>query len=149
MVDLKASPLMIRPTGGMSLPIWRDRIAAEIESARARSDAATARVSAEELMLAADLAQVLFMIEEADTMIDYIDRIALPNLATTSETAVAAYQSGMSGATMIAETRAMTVGMQVRRLDVLRSRETAVSELFLLIGAAAPADSPQLAFNNR
>jgi hypothetical protein len=55
----------------------------------------------------------------------------------------------MSGATMIAETGAMTVGMQVRRLDVLRSRETAVSELFLLIGAAAPADSPQLAFNNR
>src|ERR1019366_8341997 len=49
MVDLKASPLMVRPTAAISLPIWREKIAATIAAAEARRDAAAARVNAEQL----------------------------------------------------------------------------------------------------
>jgi outer membrane protein, heavy metal efflux system len=136
MVDLKASPLMFRPTGSVSLPIWREKIAAGIETARARHDAAAARVSAGELMLAAELARMLYMVQEADEMLAYIDETALPSLDTMLATTAAGYQSGMSGATMVVETRAMKLEMQGRRLNALRDREAAVAELQSLVGAA-------------
>jgi outer membrane protein TolC len=136
MVDLKSSPLMVRPTGSISLPVWREKIASGIEAARARHDAAVARVSAEELMLAAELAQMLFMVQEADEMLSYIDETALPNLDRSMETAAAGFETGMAGATMIAETRAMKLAMSGRRLNALRARETAVAELQLLLGTS-------------
>ena len=142
MVDLKASPLMVRPTGSVSLPIWREKITAGIDAARARHDAALARISAEEVMLAAELAQMLYMVHGADEMLAYIDETALPTLDLLLETAAAGYQSGMAGATMVAETRAMNLEMQGRRLDALRERESAVTELQLLIGGAKPVAAP-------
>jgi outer membrane protein TolC len=138
MVDLKASPLMVRPTGALSLPVWREKIAAQLAAARARHDAAIARVSAEELMLAAELAQMLYMVDEADEMLTYIDETALPNLDVTMATAAAGFETGMGGgATMVAETQAMRLEMLGRRLDSLRVRETAVASIQLLVGGVA------------
>lgn len=147
MVDLKASPLMFRPTGSMSLPIWREKIDAQFEAARARHEAAMARVSAQQLTLAAQLAQAFFLVQDADRIIAYIDNVALPNLSTVSQTAEAGLQSGTAGATAIAETEAAELAMKVRRLDMLHQRELAVTDLFILTGNAAPADSPQLSAN--
>ncbi len=140
MVDLKANPLMVRPTGGLSLPIWREKINAGIDAARARHAAAAARVSAEELTLAAALAQKLYLVQEADEMLTYIDETALPNLDLTMSTAAAGFETGMAGATTVVETQALRLEMEGRRLDSLRARETAVAELQMLIGGAAPAD---------
>ena len=47
--DAKASPVTVRPTLGVTLPIWRDKIAAEIASAQALTSAAQARLSAEQI----------------------------------------------------------------------------------------------------
>lgn len=148
MVDLLASPLMVRPTGSISLPIWRDKIDAQIETARARHDAAAARISARELTLAAELAQAFYVVQNADLIVAYIDRVALPNLDTVSQTAEAAFQSGMSGGAVVAETEAMSLELKVRRLEMLHHREMAVTDLFLLIGTAAPADALQLSTNS-
>lgn len=147
MADLKADPLMLRPTATVTLPIWRGKIAAIIASAEARRDAATARVSAEQLNLAAELAQMLFMVREADRMIDYIDHTALPNYERTIATVEAGYQSGMTGLAMIPETRLMAIGMQLERAAALRDRENSVTGLLMMIADAAPAGSPLLAEN--
>lgn len=147
MADLKADPLMLRPTATVTLPVWRDKIAAIIAGAEARRDAASARVGAEQLNLAAELAQMLFMVREADRMIDYIDRTALPNFERTIATVEAGYQSGMTGLAMIPETRLMSLGMQLERAAALRDRENAVTGLLLMIADAAPAGSPLLAEN--
>ncbi|MDI1337445.1 MAG: TolC family protein [Lacunisphaera sp.] len=144
MADLKADPLMLRPTATVTLPIWRGKIAAAIASAEARRDAASARVSAEQLNLAAELAQMLFMVRESDRMIAYIDQTALPNYDRTIASVEAGYQSGMTGLAMIPETRLMAIGMQAERAAALRDRENAVTGLLLMI-AAAPAGSPLLA----
>jgi cobalt-zinc-cadmium efflux system outer membrane protein len=142
MVDLKASPLLVRPTANISLPIWRDKIAATIAAAEARRDAAAARVSAEQLNLAAELAQMLYMIREADRMLGYIDGTALPNFENSYATLEAGVQSGMTGAAMIAETRLMALDMRHERLELLRQRETAAVDLALLIANVAPAGAP-------
>src|SRR5690242_832938 len=46
MADAKASPTMFRPLASVSLPIWRDKIAAEVAQAKATELAARSRLTA-------------------------------------------------------------------------------------------------------
>jgi len=142
MVDLKSDPLMFRPTATATLPIWRDKIAATIAAARAKHDAAVARVSAEQITLAAELAQMLYMVRESDRMIAYINDTALPSYDRTIATVEAGYQSGMTEPSMIPETRVMALGMQLERAGALRERENTVTDLLLMIATIAPAGAP-------
>jgi outer membrane protein TolC len=129
----------VRPAATVTLPVWREKIAATLAAAEARRDAAVARVSAEQLNLAAELAQMLFMVREADRMLVYIDSVALPNLARGLAFAEAGAQSGMAGPAMISETRIMAVDLRHERVDLLRQRELAIVDLALLTADIAPA----------
>jgi outer membrane protein TolC len=139
MVDFKASPLMLRPSASLSLPVWRDKIAALAAAAEARRDAAAARLSAEHLTLAAELAQMLYMVREADRMLAYLDREALPNLERGLAFAAAGVQSGAGAAGMIAETRLMAIDLRHQRVDLLRQRELAAIDLSLLSARSVPS----------
>jgi len=142
MIDLKADPHFVRPLATLGLPVWREKIAAIIAAAAARRDASVARLTTEQLELAAELAQMLFMVREADRMIAYIDHDALPNTDRAIATAEAAYQSGTTTSGMIPETQAMALAMRLERLGALRDCENAVTDLMLLTADAAPVGSP-------
>ena len=145
MVDLKADPLMFRPTATVTLPIWREKIRSSIAAAEARHDAEVARVGAEQLNLAAELAQMLYMIRESDRMIENIDTTVLPNYARLITSIEAGYQAGMTGPGMIPETRVMALAMQLERAAALRDRENAVTDLLLMTADIAPTDTALLA----
>ncbi len=145
MADLKASPILVRPLASVTLPVWREKIAAMTAAAEARRDAALARVGAEELSLAARLAEALHMVHESDSMISYIDGTALPGYGRTVATVEAGYQSGKNGMAAIPEAGIMTLAMRIERLAALRDRENAVTDLLLLSAEAAPAGSPLVA----
>ncbi len=132
MADLKADPLMVRPTATVTLPIWREKIRANIAASESRREAAAARVSAEEINLAAEIAQMLYMVRESDLMIAYIDKTALPNYDRAIASVEASYQAGMGSPAMIPETRVMQVGMRLERIAALRDRENAVTDLMLM-----------------
>jgi len=140
MADLKADPLMYRPTATMTLPIWREKISAAISSADSRKLAAQARLSAEQIGMAAELAQMLFMIREAERMLTYIDEAALPNIANALSSAEAGYGTGMSGFGPLAELRLMELDMRLERVDVRREREAALADLASFIAADVPPD---------
>lgn len=140
MTDVKADPLMFRPTATITLPVWREKIAATIAAAEARRDAAEARVTADQLTMAAELARMIYMVRESDRMLAYIDNTALPNLARMSTIAEAGYQSGAGEAGMITEARHMATLMHLERLSTLRERETAVTDLLLMTAEIAPAE---------
>ena len=142
MAELKADPTFIRPLATISLPIWRDKISATIAAAEARRDAAVSRANAEQLGLAAELAQTLYMIRDADRMLGYIDETALPNFARTYATLEASVQSGTTSPAMISETRLMEIDLRHERLELLRQRETAAVDLSLLVADVAPSNSP-------
>ncbi len=142
MVDTKQDPLMFRPTATMTLPIWREKIRSNMVAAEARRDAASARVTAEQLNMAAQLAQMLYMIRDADSMLAYMNGTALPNLDQSVASAGAALESGMGNAAMLAETQLMKIDMQHERLDALRERENAVVDLALMINAVLPENAP-------
>jgi len=142
MADVRANPIFVRPTADITLPIWRDKIAATVAAAESRRDAATARLRAGQLDLAAELAQALYMAREADRMLAYIDDTALPNLARTAASLEAAVQSGMTSPAMISETRMMELDLRHERLAALRDRENAVADLLLLTTDTASDPSP-------
>jgi len=145
MFDSMARPVPVRPSASVTLPIWRDKIAAVIRGAEAKRDAAVARLDAEQINLAAEIAQMLFMVRESDRMIEYLDGVALPNLERSAASSEAAYQSGLGGAGMIPEARLMALGMRLERADLLRRRETSVADLLLILAAVAPPGAPLLA----
>ncbi|HLP02756.1 MAG TPA: TolC family protein [Opitutaceae bacterium] len=140
MADVKPAPWMWRPTATATLPVWRRKIAGQIEAARARRDAAAARVDAEVLTMAAEFARMLYMVRESDRMIAFIDTTALPNLERTLATSAAAFQSGAAGPAMIPETELMVFAMRAERLDALRERELAATGL-LAMSAAVVGDT--------
>ncbi len=142
MADLKMSPVLWRPLAEMTLPVWRGKIAGAIAAARARHDAAVARLQAEELMVAADLARMTYMVREADRMIAYIDGTALPNLRRSLASVTAAYDTGMTGIAAIPETQEMILALQIERVAVLREREKTLADLSLLVAGQAPAGAP-------
>ena len=144
MADLKANPLMLRPTASISLPIWRDKIEAAITAAANRQHAANARLQNAELSVAIDIAQMLHMAQEADRMIDYIEKSALPNLDRILSSAVASLQSGMSSASEIPGARLMAIAMKRERLAALRQHEDAAANLAFLTAGIAPPHAPLL-----
>lgn len=140
MTDLKASPIMVRPTASMTLPVWRDKIDAILASAKARQLAAEARVDAEQVALAAELAQTLFMVREAERMSDYLDRTALPNATRAIASSEAGYQSGMGGFSMLAGLRTMELGLRMERVAARRQREAALADLSQLVADKISSD---------
>ena len=142
LVNSQPDPRMIRAVASVTLPVWREKIAANVTAAKARNDAADARVRAELLDVAAELAQGLYMVRENDRMIAYIDGTALPNLERISASAEAGYQTGASGAEMMSETRIMELDLRSERIAALREREIAATDLSLLTAGIAPPGLP-------
>lgn len=142
MADLKANPLMWRPQASLTLPLWREKIAATLSSAQDRRAAATARFRAEELMVAAELARLTYLVREADRAVAYLDTVAGPSLRRTRASAEAAYQTGLDGFTLIPETQLMILSVQMERVSALREREKALADLSLLVVGQPPAAAP-------
>jgi len=139
MTDVKQSPWMWRPTATMTLPIWRSKLAGQLETAKARREAAARKIEAETLTMAADFARMSFMVREADRMIAYIDHSALPNLARTRTAALSAFRTGGGSPAMIAGFSSMELALQTERLGALRDRELAVIDLFAMTADVVPA----------
>ena len=142
MADVRAAPWMWRPSATMTLPIWRTKIRETIAIAEARREAAAARVSVEQLDMAAALARMRAMVDEADRMIDYLDRSALPAIAQQRRAAESGYRTGAGSAAMILEAAAMELAMQSERLAALRERELAVIDLLAMTAVVTPEPLP-------
>src|SRR4029077_15378023 len=65
MADVKMSPTLYRPVATVSLPIWRDKIAAQIAEAQANKRSAEARLSGEQIALAVHCAEKSYVSREA------------------------------------------------------------------------------------
>jgi cobalt-zinc-cadmium efflux system outer membrane protein len=149
MADLKADPLMVRPTASITLPVWRDKIAATIAAAENRREAAAARLSAETINLAAELAQMSFMIREAGRMIEFIDTTALPGIERTLDSTRSGYQSGMASLSTLPSMELMALGMRLEKAAAERERARAYADLSLLVAGAMPDGAPVLAAGAR
>ena len=149
MADLKADPLMVRPSAAITLPVWRDKIAATIAASEYRQEADRARLSDKEINLAAELAQLSFMIREAGRRIDFIDQTALPGIEHALDSARSGYQVGMAALSSLPAMELMAIDLRLEKAAAERERARTFAELSLLVTGVMPDGAPVLAANRR
>lgn len=142
--DLKASPLMVRPSLGVSLPLWRDKIAAQIAEAQAGKRAAEARLSAEQIALAVDFAEKSFMYREAGRNLHLLTDKLLPLAAQSLEVAQAGYVGGRVNFLDVIDAERTLLDFRLAEVESRIQRELALAELSLLIAGVSPARAPFL-----
>jgi cobalt-zinc-cadmium efflux system outer membrane protein len=147
-VDVKASPFIWNPQLSMTLPVWRDKIAAEIAGAQNAKRAAEARVSAEQIALAVDLAEQTYLIREADRELALLRGRVLPRARQSLEIARAAYRSGRVDFLNVIEDERSLLNFQLDEIAAQTQREIARAELTLLIAGVPPENAPLLKNNH-
>jgi outer membrane protein TolC len=128
--DFKARPTMWTPSASVTLPIWRDKIAAQIAGAQSEKRAAEARLSNEQVQLATELAAMLYMYRESLRDMELLANRLIPKGRQSLEAARTGYANGSSGFLDVIEARAQ--------------KELALASLSLLIAGVPPQGSPTL-----
>lgn len=144
MADVKAAPVMVRPLAGMSLPIWRDKIAAQIARAAAGRDAAAARLSAEQLRLTVDFALKSFEYRELTRTLALLEEKLVPKARQSFEIARAGYLAGQIDFFNLIDAERTLLSFRLQAVEAHTRREIALAELSLLIAGLAPAGAPVL-----
>ena len=142
--DIKASPTMFRPSAGVTLPIWRDKIEAEIAAAQARKVAADARLTSGQISLATDLAAMLYMYRESNRNIELLHERLLPKAGQSLEAARSGYVSGRADFLDVIDAQRALLDFELSLIEARTQRELALSALSLLIAGQPPEGAPVL-----
>jgi outer membrane protein TolC len=144
-VDLKAVPTMWTPAASVTLPIWRDKIAAGIAGAQAGKRAAEARLTGEQVQLAADLATMLYMYRESVRNTRLLEDRLIPKGRQSLQAARAGYATGKSSFLDVIDGYRQLFGFDLTFIEARTQRELALASLSLLIAGVPPQGSPTLA----
>jgi len=142
--DAKASPVVYTPQLAVTLPVWRDKIEAEIAAAQAGRRAAEARLSAEQIALAVEFAEKSFTFREASRTLELLTDRLLPKARQSLDVARAAYLSGRLDFLNLIDAERTLLGFQLTEIEARIQRELALAELSLLILGQPPAGAPPL-----
>jgi len=140
--DVKPSPTMWRPSARMTLPVWRDKIAAQIAAATAQSRAARSRLTAEEVALGAEFAGMLFMFRESQRDLDLLTGEILPRARQSLEVARTGYVSGRASFIDILDAQRSLLSFELATTEARARREVALANLSLTIAGIMPQGSP-------
>lgn len=140
MADAKASPTMFRPLAGMTLPLWRDKTAAEIAQAKADELAAKARLSAAQIQLAVDFAEQSFAYREIGRNLDLLENLLIPKAHKSLEIARAGYLAGTIDFFNLMDAERTLLDFELSAVEARTQREIVLSRLSLLIAGEPPAE---------
>jgi outer membrane protein, heavy metal efflux system len=142
--DVKPNPVIFTPQAGMTLPVWRDKIAAQIAAAQAEKQAAAARFSAEQIMLAVEFAEKSFMFREATRNLGLLNDRLLPKARQSLEVARSGYASGKADFINLIDAQRTLLDFRLAEVEARVQRELALAELSLVILGTPPAGAPIL-----
>jgi outer membrane protein TolC len=142
--DVKANPIVFRPSASVTLPIWRDKIAAEIAGAQANTRAAAARLTGEQVQIAAEIAELLFVFREAVRNDALLSEKLVPKARQSLDAARAGYVNGRTGFLDLIDAQRMLLDFELAGIDARTQRELALAALSLSIAGIPPAGAPTL-----
>lgn len=142
--DAKAAPVMYRPQAGMTLPIWRDKIAATIAEAQANKQAAEGRLTAEQIDLAVEFAEKSFLFRESSRTLALLRERLIPRARTSLEVARGGYISGQSTFIDLLDAERTLLSFLLEEVQAGTERELALAEVSLLILGQTPSGAPVL-----
>src|SRR5437879_9922276 len=142
MADAKMSPTLYRPWGTVSLPLWRDKLAAQVAEAQANKRAGEARLSAEQIALAVDVAERSFLYREATRNLELLRNELLPKQRQSVEVARSGYLAGQIDFFNLTDAEQTLLRFALAEVEAGAQRELALAELSLLIVGVPPPDAP-------
>ncbi len=145
MADVKMNPTLYRLPGGpgtVSLPIWRDKIAAQIAEAQANKRSAEARLSDEQIGLAVDLAERSYLYREATRNLALLNDQLLPKARQSLEVARSGYLAGQIDFFNLTDSERTLLGFELDKVEASTQREVVLAELSLIIQGMTPANVP-------
>jgi outer membrane protein TolC len=144
MADAKAAPTMFRPQTGMTLPIWRDKIAAQIAQAQATKRAAEARLTSEQIMVAVDFAMKSYDYREITRNLALLQDKLIPKARQSLAIARAGYLSGQVDFFDLLDAERTLLNFQLQEVEARTRREIVLADLSLTIAGIAPEGAPLL-----
>jgi len=145
MVDAKTSPTLYRLPGGpgtISLPIWRDKVAAQIAEAQANKRSIEARLSVEQIALAVDFAEKSYLYREASRNLLLLQEQLLPKATQSLEVARSGYLAGQIDFFNLTDAERTLLGFKLDQVEASTQREVVLAELSLIIEGMSPVNGP-------
>ncbi len=145
--DVRTTPVMVRPKLEMTLPVWVDKITAEITSAQAQKSAASAKLSMEQIRLAVKIADKSFIYRESMRNLKLLDEKLIAKAEMSLEVAYAGYSSGKIEFINLLEAERTLLNFKLAEVEARTLCELALADLSLLIGnrpAGAPLPAEKL-----
>ncbi len=143
-MNVKPNPVIFTPQAGMTLPVWRDKIAALIAATQADKQAAAARFNGEQIMLAVEFAEQSFMFREATRNLELLNDRLLPKARQSLEVARSGYASGKVDFINIIDAQRTLLDFRLAEVEARIQRELALAELSLVILGTPPTGAPIL-----
>ena len=139
MADVKMNPTLYRPWGTVSLPLWRDKLAAEVAQAQANKRAGEARLSAEQIALAAAVAEKAFLYREASRNLELLQKQLLPRQRQSVEVARSGYVAGQIDFFNLADAELTLLRFGLDEVEARTQRELSLAELSLIAQGWSPS----------
>jgi outer membrane protein, heavy metal efflux system len=135
---------MVRPTAGMTLPIWRDKIAAAIAGARDQEGASKARLSDERLTLTVDVAMKSYMYRESTRLLKLLENSLVPKAKQSLEVARSGYSAGTTNFINLIDAERTLLEFRLAEVEARIKRELALADLSLQVMGVPPSGAPVL-----
>lgn len=142
--DAKAFPVIFTPQFSATLPIWRDKIAAQIAEAEAGKRASEAQLSSAQINLAIEFAEKSFMFRESSRNLSLLQERLIPKARQSLEVARTGYLSGQIDFLNLINAEQTLLGFQLNEVEAMTRRELVLAELSLLVVGQIPNVSPVL-----
>jgi outer membrane protein TolC len=144
MADVKASPWLYWPQLSMSLPIWRDKLAAEAAGAEAEKLAAQSRLKAAQIDLAVNFAGKSFAYRQTGRNLTLIEDELIPRTRQSVQTIRAGYRTGAMSFSALTDAEQMLLDLQLEAAQTRTDHEIALADLSIMVAGLAPANAPLL-----
>ncbi|HUA68111.1 MAG TPA: TolC family protein [Candidatus Saccharimonadales bacterium] len=132
------------PQVGMTLPIWRDKVAAEIAEAKANELAAQSRLKAAQIDLVVNFAEKSFACRETSRNLALIENELIPKADQSLEITQAGYRAGSMDFSSLTDAELILVDLQTEAAETRTDREIVFADLSLLVAGLPPANAPFL-----
>ena len=138
------TPPFYWPQGSTSLPIWRDKIAAQIAAAQAGKRAAEARLTSEQIGVTVDFAMRAYDYRETTRNLALLENQLIPKARQSLEIARAGYLSGRIDFFNLMDAQRAWLNFQLQEVQERTRREIILADLSLMIAGVPPAGAPIL-----
>ena len=138
------TPPFYWPQASMTLPFWRDKIAAQIAAAQANKRAAEARLTSEQILVTVDFAMKSYDYRETTRNLALLHDKLIPKARQSLEIARAGYLAGQIDFFNLIDAERTLLNFQLEEIEARARREIILADLSLSIAGIAPEGAPIL-----